>query len=136
MSAPKPWTVKGNRIYAADGEEIGVATKASPRHRKAAEATAALMAAAPDLREALAWALSHVRYDGPAAYAEVWAKRYNDCIRLRDAYTEGPQEEPVVCDRCAEGPTPDNPIKRSPHTGLPRHANGCSAVHGPNVGRG
>lgn len=84
LSAPAPWTVKGNRIYASDGEEIGVATKASPRHRTRAEATARLMGAAPDLRYALEWALSQVQYRGTPEGAVAWAERWNECLRLRD----------------------------------------------------
>lgn len=34
------WTAKGTRIYAADGGEIAVATKADPKHRAYAEETA------------------------------------------------------------------------------------------------
>lgn len=50
---PTPWTARGSRVYAADGEEIGVATKASPRHRKTTAATAAMCAAAPELADVL-----------------------------------------------------------------------------------
>lgn len=39
-----PWTARGNRIYAADGEEILVATKASPKHRAGANNLAAALA--------------------------------------------------------------------------------------------
>ena len=46
---PAPWTVRGNRVYAADGEEIAVATNASPRWRKHSDATAQVLAAAPEL---------------------------------------------------------------------------------------
>jgi len=48
-----PWTAKGTRIYAADGEEIAVATRASPRYRGCAGKTARLIAAAPEMYEAL-----------------------------------------------------------------------------------
>jgi len=46
---PAPWTARSNRVYAADGEEVAVATNASPRWRKCSDATARLVAATPDL---------------------------------------------------------------------------------------
>jgi hypothetical protein len=49
MTPPAPWTAKGNRVYAADGEEIAVATKASPRWRATADETATLIADASRL---------------------------------------------------------------------------------------
>jgi hypothetical protein len=49
---PLPWSARGNRVYAADGEEIAVATKASPKHRATADATARRIAAAVSLAEA------------------------------------------------------------------------------------
>jgi len=48
-----PWTAKGTRVYAADGEEIAVATKASPKWRGRAEDTAYMLSSSPDMYEAL-----------------------------------------------------------------------------------
>jgi hypothetical protein len=48
-----PWMARGNRIYAPDGGEIAVATKADPKHRAQAEDNARLIAVAPDLFKAL-----------------------------------------------------------------------------------
>lgn len=57
-----PLTVDGNRIYAANGEEIAVATKASPKHRAHANETASFLAFAGLLYEACTEWLGH--YDG------------------------------------------------------------------------
>ena len=50
---PAPWTAKGNRVYAADGEEVAVATNASPRWRECSDATARLIAASAKMYLAL-----------------------------------------------------------------------------------
>ena len=44
---PGPWSAVGNRVYAADGKEILVATKADPRWRQIADETAIAAASLP-----------------------------------------------------------------------------------------
>ena len=65
-----PWTAKGTRIYAADGEEIAVATRASPRYRGRAGKTARLIAAAPEMYEALDLVRGYIR-DGNSSMVQV-----------------------------------------------------------------
>lgn len=50
---PGPWHAASIRIYTADNREIGVATKADPKERYKANENARLIAAAPELLEAL-----------------------------------------------------------------------------------
>ena len=49
---PGPWVATENRVFAADGEEIGVATRASSRWRKSANWTALALASVPRLANA------------------------------------------------------------------------------------
>jgi len=54
---PGPWEHKGNRVYAADGEEIAVATRASPRYRNVCDNTALFIALAGNQQEKVGGAL-------------------------------------------------------------------------------
>jgi HNH endonuclease len=51
---PIPWTRKDNRLYAADGEEIVVATNASPKYRKVSSETAEAIRVKVNSHDALA----------------------------------------------------------------------------------
>jgi len=52
-----PVTVRGTRIYAADGEEIAVATRASNKWRGSADDTALRIKVALNSHEAARWTL-------------------------------------------------------------------------------
>lgn len=57
-----PWEARANRVYTTSGGEVAVATKSDPSHRHAANWTAHLIAAAPELYEALAELVSADMY--------------------------------------------------------------------------
>jgi len=58
---PAPWTRKGNRLYAADGEEIVVATNASPKYRKVSVETAEAIRVMVNSHDAIVTALADLR---------------------------------------------------------------------------
>lgn len=89
---PIPWTAKGSRIYAADGEEIAVATKASPKHRGVTEATAAAIVEAVNAYFRVPSESESVAIAGRVAAASILY------IKANDSYPDG---HPMLRERYA-----------------------------------